>query len=87
MQNPDRAAEISQRILPNVKPEYVSETLRRWASSRFWNPDGLIDRAGFENSLRRMQETGAIKSLVDYDKAVWSRFAQEARAKLGPYTP
>jgi ABC-type nitrate/sulfonate/bicarbonate transport system substrate-binding protein len=87
MQNPDRAAEISQRLLPDVKPAYVRDTVRRWAQTRFWNPDGIIDRASFDNSIRLMVQTGAITSPVEYDKAVWSQFAREARARLGAYTP
>ena len=66
MQNPQAAAAISQKVLPDVSKEEIMAGLNHFADIQYYNVDGLLSKAAWDftvdelvkgNELRRSSST------------------------------
>jgi NitT/TauT family transport system substrate-binding protein len=84
LENPDKAAQISQKILPDVPKDEIAAGVSQFAKIRYWNPDGVLPEAAWNFTVTQLLKDSEIKRQPSYNETVVREFTRAAAAKLGP---
>jgi len=89
LQNPEQAAELSQKILPDVPKDDLAAVLQLYARIKYWNAAAVLPRASFDFTYGSMARVGNIKinTPITYEDFFFDEFALAAATKLGLPTP
>jgi ABC-type nitrate/sulfonate/bicarbonate transport system substrate-binding protein len=82
--NPDKAVEISQKLLPDVTKDEVEFAVRNYVKRKYWNPDGLLPRETFDYTTSELVQRGEIKSAPQFGDFVISEFGDAVTKHLPP---
>jgi ABC-type nitrate/sulfonate/bicarbonate transport system substrate-binding protein len=74
--NPDQAVAISKKILPDLPPEEIEKSIRRYAKNHFWNPTGALSRQTWDYTTKVLLGTGDMKQLIKYEDFVETSFSK-----------
>jgi NitT/TauT family transport system substrate-binding protein len=77
MANPDDAAKISQKLLPNIPADDVAHVIKTYAANRYFNPSGLLVRGDWDYTVDAAMKYGDLKKKLNYDDFVTQEFAQK----------
>ena len=87
MQNPDKAAAITQKTLPDQPAAELAAGIQAFAQKTYWNPDGALTQKAFDFTVNESVKSGDLKQPIKYGDIVMTDFDTAAVAKLGPYKP
>ncbi len=82
--NPDDAALISQKLLPDTPKDALAMTVRRLIDKKIVNETGVISRQRFDGLVQWLVSTNQLDQPVRYEDAVLTQFVDGALSKLGP---
>lgn len=85
MQNPQAAAAISQKVLPDVSKEEIMAGLNHFADIQYYNVDGLLSKAAWDFTVDELVKGNELKKKLEYSDYVVPAIANDAAKKLGPY--
>jgi NitT/TauT family transport system substrate-binding protein len=85
LQNPDQAAELSQKILPDVPKDDLAAVIQLYARIKYWNAAAVLPRDSFDFTYGSMAKIGdiKIKTPITYNDFFFPDFAVAAATKLG----
>jgi NitT/TauT family transport system substrate-binding protein len=85
MQNPDAAAKVSQKILPDVSKDEIEAGLQHFSKTQYYSVDGLLRKEAWDFTVDELVKSGELKQKMNYADYVLPEFSQTAAKKLGPY--
>ena len=85
LQNPDQAAQLSQKILPDVPKDDLAAVMQLYARIKYWNAAAVLPRESFDFTYGSMAKIGniEIKKPITYEDFFFPDFAVAAATKLG----
>jgi NitT/TauT family transport system substrate-binding protein len=84
MKNPNEAALISEKILPDTSKELLEVTAKAYAAKKFWNASGAMPREAWSFTIDWMVKNGDLDRPYRYEDIVLAEFTDGAVKKLGP---
>ena len=84
--NPDEAAAISRKVLPQQAPAEVTSAIKAFAAKRFWGTSGELSPEKWGYTLAAMRDLGAITESPRLAGIAVPEFAAETARQLGPYS-
>lgn len=78
----DAGIAISQKLLPDTKPEEIAATIKEFATNRYWNESGVLPERAWAFTLKTAQASGEITVPLDYSKYVLTDLTTEAQRVL-----
>lgn len=81
--NPDKAAAISQKLLPDVPPAELVAAADGFAKKGYYNPSGKLPKQAWDFTIAALLKLGNIKQRITYEDIVLSEFVDAAPAQLG----
>lgn len=84
IENPDKAAAISQKVLADVPKDEIVAGVHQFAKIRYWNADGALPETAWNFTVSELLKGGEIKRQLAYSEHVVTDFTRAAAAKLGP---
>jgi len=85
VENPDQAAAISRKLMPDVPPEELAEAANTYAHKQWYAPTGELARADWDFSLAQMMKNGDVTTPLRYDDIVLLQFVAAETRTLGPF--
>ncbi len=81
--NPDEAAAISKKVLPDLPPAELDAAARDFAKKRFFSTTGRLPRATWDFTVATLVKLGNIKQAMKYEDVVLSDIVEAAIAEGG----
>ena len=85
MQNPEAAASISQKVLPDVARDEIIAGLKHFSEVQYYNVDGLLSKKAWDFTVDELVKGNELKKHLEYSDYVIPAIANAAAQKLGPY--
>jgi NitT/TauT family transport system substrate-binding protein len=70
MANPDQAVAISKKILPDLPPDEIDISIRRYAKTNFWSETGALSRETWDYTTKVLLSTGDMSAPIKYEDFV-----------------
>jgi ABC-type nitrate/sulfonate/bicarbonate transport system substrate-binding protein len=83
MANPDAAAAISKKVLPDLPPAELDAAAREFAKKRFFSTTGKLPRATWDFTVATLVKLGNIKQPIRYEDVVLDDIVAAAMSQGG----
>jgi ABC-type nitrate/sulfonate/bicarbonate transport system substrate-binding protein len=85
--NPDKAALISEKLLPDVPAQEIAAVAAQYAKTGYFSSTGEVQRADWDFTIAAMVKNGDLAAPLRYDDVVLGDFVTGEKAALGPAKP
>jgi ABC-type nitrate/sulfonate/bicarbonate transport system substrate-binding protein len=82
--NPDQAAAISHKILPDVPGAELVAAANGFAKSGYYNQSGKLPKEAWDFTIASLLKLGNIDQRIAYEDVILDEFVKTAEAQIGP---
>ncbi len=82
--NPDKAALISQKVLPDAAKDEISAAVHAYAKRQYWNANGILARETFDFTTSELLKRDEIKNAPKFEDFAVTAFGENAKRELPP---
>ena len=85
MDNPEGAADVMHKILPDVERDLLVEVINRLNDTRVWGVNGGVEPEITEFTVKVQMEMGGLTKMLTVDQVLDRSLVEEVLSEIGPY--